>query len=340
MSASNEDSLYFSVLGPVRAWRGKRELNLGSPQQRVVLAVLLLRRGRPVTVAEFVDAVWGEAPPSAAVSVLRTYASRLRKVLEDGRGVGGSPRVLVSVADGYLLRVPERAVDLGVFEQRVAEGRKQRAAGELAAAADLLRAGLAEWEGVPLAGIPGPLAEVERSRLAEERLTVLESCLEIEVELGQLGEAVPRLISLTGEYPLREELCRLLMLALYRSGRQAEALAAYRRTRGTLVAELGVEPGVSLRDLHDRILAADASLLPERSGPQQRLSSRELGAAGQVAGPAQLPADLPTFTGRQAELEQVRTLAPDTGTPSSVTVISGMAGIGKTTLAVHWAHRM
>ncbi|MEV6170825.1 BTAD domain-containing putative transcriptional regulator [Streptomyces sp. NPDC051954] len=340
MSASNEDSLYFSVLGPVRAWRGKRELNLGSPQQRVVLAVLLLRRGRPVTVAEFVDAVWGEAPPPAAVSVLRTYASRLRKLLEEERGVGGPPRVLVSAADGYLLRVPERAVDLGVFEQRVAEGRKQRAAGELAAAADLLRAGLAQWEGVPLAGIPGPLAEVERSRLAEERLTVLESCLEIEVELGQLGEAVPRLISLTGEYPLREELCRLLMLAFYRSGRQAEALAAYRRTRGTLVAEVGVEPGVSLRDLHDRILAADASLLPERSGPQQRLSSREPGAAGQVAGPAQLPADLPTFTGREDELKQVRTLGPDTTTSSTVTVISGMAGIGKTALAVHWAHRI
>ncbi|MEV6134273.1 BTAD domain-containing putative transcriptional regulator [Streptomyces violaceusniger] len=342
--------LRFAVLGRVRAWRGAVELDLGSPQQRAVLAALLLRRGRPVTVAELVDAVWGDRSPPAAVSVLRTYVSRLRKVLGSGARAEGSVQVVVSVTDGYLVRVPEGSLDLGVFEQRVAEGRKRRAAGELSAAAELLRAGLEEWEGAPLAGLPGPLAEVERSRLAEERLTALESCLEIDVELGRLSEAVPQLIALTGEHPLREQLCWLLMLALYRSGRQAEALAAYRRTRDTLVAELGVEPGASLRDLRDRVLAADASLKPERSGPEQQLSPREPGtagpgtgghaAAGHVAFPAQLPADLPTFTGRQAELEQVRTLAPDTGTPSSVTVISGMAGIGKTTLAVHWAHRI
>ncbi|CDR07475.1 AfsR/SARP family transcriptional regulator [Streptomyces iranensis] len=170
MNATRADSLCFAVLGPVRAWRGAHELDLGSPQQRVVLAALLLRRGRPVTVAELADAVWGDEPPPAAVSVLRTYASRLRKVLEPGRDAGEPPRVVVSAADGYLARVPEGSVDLGVFERRVAEAKKLRATGAMSAAAGLLRAALDGWEGTPLAGLPGPLAEAERSRLAEERL--------------------------------------------------------------------------------------------------------------------------------------------------------------------------
>ncbi|MET9970121.1 AfsR/SARP family transcriptional regulator, partial [Streptomyces sp. NPDC006356] len=268
MDISATAPLRFAVLGRVRAWRGATELDLGSPQQTAVLAALLLRRGRPVTMAELVDAIWGDEPPATAVSILRTYVSRLRKVLNPGPGAAGSPespessQPVVSVMDGYLARVPEGSVDLEVFEQRVARAQRLRAEGELPAATKLLHTAVDAWEGAPLAGLPGPLAETERSRLAEERLSTLETCLEIDVELGRLGEAIPTLIALTGEYPLREQLSRLLMLALYRSGRQAEALAAYRRTRSTLVAELGVEPGESLRELHHRILAADASLEP------------------------------------------------------------------------------
>ncbi|MEV6170896.1 BTAD domain-containing putative transcriptional regulator [Streptomyces sp. NPDC051954] len=336
--------LRFAVLGRVRAWRGATELNLGSPQQRVVLAALLLRRGRPVTVAELVDAIWGDEPPTAAVSVLRTYVSRLRKTLNPGPDAARSPEAhespqpVVSVTDGYLVRLPDGSLDLDVFEQRVARAQKRRAEGELPAATKLLHTALDEWEGAPLAGLPGPLAEVERSRLAEERLSTLETCLEIDVELGRLSEVIPTLITLTSEHPLREQLSRLLMLALYRSGRQAEALAAYRRTRSTLVAELGVEPGGSLRELHHRILAADASLEP--LAPEREAAPQEPEAVSHTATPAQLPADLPVFTGRQDELRQVLSLAPDSVTPPSLTVISGMAGIGKTTLAVHWAHRV
>ncbi|WP_437088131.1 AfsR/SARP family transcriptional regulator [Streptomyces sp. enrichment culture] len=347
------DSLRFTVLGPVRAWQGERELELGSPQQRAVLAALLLRRGRLVTVSELVDAVWGEEPPAAAVSVLRTYVSRLRKVLEPGRATGDPPRVVVSAADGYLIRVSEEALDLSVFEARLAEARRLRAAGETSAAAELLHTALGAWRGTPLAGLPGPLAETERSRLHEEWLNTLQSRLETDLQLGRHQEVITELTSLTGEHPLREQLCRLLMLALYRSGRQAEALAAYRRTRKTLVAELGIEPGAPLRELHDRILAADGSLDPApavgETGPPQASADvperphADLRTVPGVTRPAQLPADLPSFTGRRTELAQVQALLPADGAAPSTVVISaigGMAAIGKTTLAVHWAHQI
>ncbi|MGY0068746.1 AfsR/SARP family transcriptional regulator [Streptomyces sp. QTS137] len=378
------NSVRFAVLGPVRAWRGTRELDLGSPQQRVVLALLLLRRGRPVPLGELLDAVWGERPPAAAVSVLRTYVSRLRKVLEPGRDpAAGQPRVIVSVGDGYVLRIPDDALDLAVFQHRVARAKKSRAAGDPSGAAELLHAALGGWQGAALAGLPGPLAETVRSWLDEEWLTALEARLDVDIELGRHHEVIAELIPLTGRHPLREQLCRLLMLALYRAGRQAEALAAYRGTRRALVRELGVEPGAQLQDLHDRILAADPALMPDpvpgstpaplrsaspaplrqvRPSDQAEPSAAPVvsepsvvapadgddrsdphGSPEGTARPAQLPADLPTFAGRHAELERTGALLPEDGSPPSTVVISaigGMGGIGKSTLAVHWAHRV
>lgn len=391
----NVNTFRFAVLGPVRAWRGERELDIGSPQQRVVLAALLLRRGRPLPLGELIDAVWGEEPPAAAVSVLRTYVSRLRKVLEPDRRPAEQPRALVSVGDGYLLRVPDDGLDLAVFQRRVAEAKEARAAGDVSGAADLLRAALDGWRGAALTGVPGPLAETARSWLDEEWLAALEARLDADIELGRHHEVIAELFPLTAGHPLREELCRLLMLALYRSGRQAEALAAYRGTRAALVAELGVEPGLSLQDLHDRILAADPALMPHPAGSpapavpgQARPSVRAArsgaapedgttadgataggvtpddgataggatpddaarpgpadphGSPFQPARPAQLPADLPTFAGRDTELGLIGDLLPRDGSPPSTVVISaigGMGGIGKSTLAVHWAHRV
>ncbi|WP_446447286.1 AfsR/SARP family transcriptional regulator [Streptomyces adustus] len=418
-----------TVLGPVRGWLGGRELDLGSPQQRVVLAALLLRRGRAVTLAELVDAVWGMEPPTAAVSVLRTYVSRLRKALEPDRDPDVPPRTIVSVGDGYRAEIPEDALDLAAFERQVADAARASATGDTAAAAALLHHALDGWRGVALAGLPGPLAEAERSRLAEERLNVLERRLDLDVRLGRHGQVVSELMSLTGEFPLREELCRLYVLALYRSGRQAEALAAYRRIRTTLVNELGIEPGAPLRDLHARILASDPSLagpstsvsdrtpfaaptpgpapIPVSSptsvsapasgpvtaadaGPRHPADSAAVGPPARgvphgraaSAGPAdtagaarssthenagttgpspaepvrrpaaqppfsprlaQLPADLPSFIGRRAELERARGLLPvDGSAPATVLIsaIGGMAGVGKTTLAVHLAHQV
>ncbi|WP_446045452.1 AfsR/SARP family transcriptional regulator [Streptomyces olivaceus] len=337
----------FALLGPVRAWRGERELDLRSPQQRVVLAALLLRRGRPATVAELVDAVWGDEPPSTAVSVLRTYVSRLRKVLESGRDARESPRVVVSVGDGYLVRVPEGSLDLGVFEGRVAEAKKLRDAGEVGGAAERLRVALDGWQGTALAGLPGPLAVAERARLAEVRLAVLETLLEVEVQLGQHGVAIAALTALAVEHPLRERLQELLMLGLYRSGRRAEALAVYRRTRGTLVTELGIEPGPSLRELHERVLASDASLdLPppaQEANPPGASTTSRSSTAVNAGRPAQLPRDMVNFVGRRGELDQFRALlADDMGGSAAVAIgtIAGMAGVGKTALAVHLAHRI
>ncbi|MFJ6464620.1 AfsR/SARP family transcriptional regulator [Streptomyces sp. NPDC091387] len=338
---SSTNSVRFSVLGPIRAWHGERELDLGSPQQRAVLVALLLRRGRPATLDELLDAVWGENQPAAAVSVLRTYVSRLRKVLEPERGTADSAQPVVSVGSGYLIRFQEDALDLAVFEQRVAEARKLRANGELSDAAGLLHTALDTWQGRALAGVPGPLAESERSWLSEERLTALELRLDIDVELGRHEEVISELTSLAGRHPLREQQCQLLMLALYRSGRQAEALSVYRRTRRSLRAELGVEPGAALQEMHERILAADVSLVPPRrpEAPQESASP----ALRQPARPAQLPADLANFAGRHTDLDRARALLPKDGRPPATVVISaigGMAGIGKTTLAVHWAHEI
>ncbi|MFJ8335296.1 AfsR/SARP family transcriptional regulator [Streptomyces sp. NPDC094437] len=344
MEAANADSVRFAVLGPVRAWRGQQELDLGSPQQRVVLAALLLRLGRPVTLGELIDAVWGEDPPKGAVAVVRTYVSRLRKVLEPRRGAGESARLLVSTADGYLADLPVEALDFGVFEQRAAEAKRLRAEGRIAPAAQLLHAALDGWEGIPLAGLPGPLAESGRARLTEVRLTALENRLDLDLRLGRHHDVVAELAALTGEHPLRERPCRLLMLALYRSGRQAEALAAYRQARSTLVAELGVEPGTALRTLQDRILAADPGLdLPQDPGTKPAPAPVTPAPARELARPAQLPADLPTFIGRSPELEQLRGLLPGEGElPQTVVInaIAGMAGVGKTALAVHWAHEI
>ncbi|MFJ9423197.1 AfsR/SARP family transcriptional regulator [Streptomyces sp. NPDC101249] len=342
MEAANADPVRLAVLGPVRAWRGAQELDLGSPQQRVVLSALLLRLGRPVTVGELIDAVWGDDPPHAAVAVLRTYVSRLRKVLEPDRG-GGSAQLIVSAADGYLADLPEEALDLTVFAQRVAEAKRLRADGRLPAAADLLHAALADWAGTPLAGLPGPLAEAERARLTEVRLNALESRLDLDLRLGRHHDVVAELAALTTDHPLRERPCRLLMLALYRSGRQAEALAVYRRARSTLVRELGVEPGAELRGLQDRILAADPSLDLAPAPGDEPPAPASAAPEGRFARPAQLPADLATFTGRTPELDQLRAQLPGEGVrPATVVInaIAGMAGVGKTALAVHWAHEI
>lgn len=339
------NSLRFTVLGPVRAVHGEQELDLGSPQQRAVLVALLLRRGRPLTLGELVDAVWGEEPPAAAVSVLRTYVSRLRKILEPERDPAEAPRVIVSVGDGYLVRVAEDALDLAGFERQVEEAKKLRVDGDLPGAAALLHSALGQWQGTALAGIPGPLAASERTWLEEERLSTLETRLDLDIELGRHAEIVPELFSLTHRHPLRERLCGLLMLALYQGGRQAEALAAYRRARADLVSELGVEPGLELQQLHDRILAADVSLAAPaaRSSAAPATDTAAAGAGDHLARPAQLPPDLPTFVGRHAELERVRALLPADGRPAGTVVISaigGMGGVGKTTLAVHWAHEI
>ncbi|MCG7210573.1 AfsR/SARP family transcriptional regulator [Streptomyces arenae] len=324
-SAAEAAAVRFSVLGPVRAWRAEEPLNTGSPQQRALLAALLLREGRTATAAELIDALWGAEPPSQALAAVRTYASRLRKILDPG--------VLVSESGGYAVRgLGEGALDLAAAQDLAAEAEKARGAGDLSQARDVLNRALALWDGEPLAGVPGPYADAQRVRLEEWRLQLLESRLDMDLEQGCHAEAVSELTALTAAHPLRERLRELLMLALYRSGRQAEALAVYADTRRLLAEELGVDPRPGLRELQQRILRADPALA-EPSAP----------AAAPPAAPvrpAQLPATVPDFTGRSAfvaELSEV--LASAEGRVMAVSALAGIGGVGKTTLAVHVAHQ-
>ncbi|MET9377925.1 BTAD domain-containing putative transcriptional regulator [Streptomyces sp. NPDC002992] len=316
------NDLRFGVLGPVRAWRDGAALPSGSPQQRALLAALLLREGRTATASELIDAIWGEDPPSQALAAVRTYASRLRKVLDAG--------VLVSDAGGYAIRVPAGVVDLNIAQELAAEAEKLRAAGDRSEARARLTKALALWDGEPLASVPGPYAETQRARLEEWRLQLLETRLDMDLEAGAHAEAVSELTALTAAHPLRERLRELLMLALYRGGRQAEALAVYADTRRLLADELGVDPCPELSRLQQRILRADAELARpvEESTP-----------APAVARPAQLPATVPDFTGRASFVRELGDrLATAEGSVMAVSALAGIGGVGKTTLAVHLAH--
>ncbi|MFC8512830.1 BTAD domain-containing putative transcriptional regulator [Streptomyces sp. NPDC057257] len=323
--SAGPEAVRFAVLGPVRARRGEEQLSTGSPQQRALLAALLLREGRTATAAELIDALWGEEPPSQALAAVRTYASRLRKVLDPG--------VLVSESGGYAVRgLAEGAFDLAVAQDLAAEAEKARGAGDLCHAREVLDRALHLWDGETLAGVPGPYAEAQRVRLEEWRLQLLESRLDMDLEQGCHAEAVAELTALTAAHPLRERLRELLMLALYRSGRQAEALAVYADTRRLLADELGVDPRPGLRELQQRILQADPGLA-EPSAPQAA-------PAPAPVRPAQLPATVPDFTGRAAFVKELgEVLATAEGRVMAVSAVAGIGGVGKTTLAVHVAHQ-
>ncbi|MGW2231205.1 AfsR/SARP family transcriptional regulator [Streptomyces formicae] len=313
----------FSVLGPVRAWHGTEQLNTGSPMQRALLAALLLRDGRTATASELIDALWGDEPPSQALAAVRTYASRLRKVLPPG--------VLLSESGGYAVRVTEGALDLTAAEDLWAAAEKARGVGDLCQARSLVNKALGLWDGEPLANVPGPYAETQRTRLEEWRLQIVESRLDMDLEQGCHAEAVSELTALTAAHPLRERLRELLMLALYRSGRQAEALAVYADTRRLLADELGVDPRTGLKELQQRILQADPALSEPSAGDPEPATT--------VVRPAQLPATVPDFTGRKSFVDELSDiLSTAEGRVMAVSALAGIGGVGKTTLAVHVAH--
>ena len=305
-------------------------MDVGPPQQRAVLAGLLVREGGQVSLGGLVEGVWGDRAPGSAERVIRQYVYRLRLVL--GRAGSGG---IGSVGGGYVLEVDPGSCDLTCFTRLVARARKARADGDPGAAVALFAEGLALWGGSALAGVPGPYAAAQRARLDELRLDVQEEHAAVLADLGRYDQAAAELSALVTAHPLRERLREVQMLALYRAGRQAEALEVFREASTLLRQELGVDPGPGLTAMHQRILATDPTLL--NPAPAQPTPAAPAVPAELV--PAQLPGDVAHFTGRAEQVEALTELAERAGSTVVVSAIGGSAGIGKTALVVHWGHR-
>ena len=293
------------LLGPVRAIRLGRETALGGPRKRAVLALLVLEAGRVVPAGRLTEELWRDSPPPGASVTLRSYVSRLRAAL-------GTDAVLDGRGGGYMITVQADDVDARRFERLVAAGQAALDGGQAAAAAGRFIAALGLWRGRALADVCDVEAlALESARLEELRLAAVEGRIEADIALGRHAQVTGELERLVAEHPVRERLWRLLVLALYRDERQADALAAYRRARRMLAAELGLEPGEELRRLEQAVLRQEV--------PEASLSSRH-----------NLPAPLTSFLGRDHDLARLERLLGE----ARLITLTGPGGAGKTRLAV------
>ncbi|MCX5255453.1 tetratricopeptide repeat protein [Streptomyces canus] len=402
MGRGSQSGLRFGLLGPPILYDGHGGAGVrvvGSRKQRILLAALLLEAGRVVSAETLKDALWGGTPPASAKASLHNHVSRLRRLLDD-------PERLQAMAPGYLLRVAPGELDVQVFESHAARARGAHADGNWTETVQACAAALALWRGAPLSGVPSELAGYALvQRLEEARLLLLEWHYDAELALADTrpGALVPELSALAAEHPLRESYHRQLMLALHRTGRQAEALAVHRDLRTRLVEELGVEPGPAVRETHVEVLRGGAGAGRAEAGTRGAGAVRDAGAdrtggegsAGRsgravdfgepreesrstppgalhpgatredappaphpshpashppspalapeagtllpLPRPAQLPPPPGHFTGRATARDDLRDVLTLGGGPA-VGVISGMAGVGKSALALHVAH--
>jgi DNA-binding SARP family transcriptional activator len=332
MGSAHDVQVEFGMLGSLVASSMGSPITLASAKTRVVLASLLLRPGRPVSTADLVERLWDGEPTKGARNTAQSYVMRLRASLGDASGV------IRTHPGGYLIDVPEAAVDLWRFRQHLALAKQAQEAGELQAEAHELQAGLALWRGAPLTDVPSDfLHRREVPTLVEEHLQTLERRIDVELELGQHARLIAELHKLTTEHPLREHFWGQLMLALVRSERQADALAVYREVSALLRQELGVDPGEPLQRLHHQILNGDATVT-RTAAVAPRPSSAERWAA-----PMQLPPDISDFVGRDAQVAKIDELTGrirTRGRAVPIAVLSGPPGVGKTALAIHVAHRL
>ncbi|MGX1676348.1 BTAD domain-containing putative transcriptional regulator [Streptomyces sp. NPDC055400] len=336
MDGGSPQLLRFEALGPLQAWRGGTPLELGPIKRQAVLAALLLRQGAVVSHDRLLDAVWGMEPPAGGRKVLPTHVNSLRRAL-DPEGTEPAQSVIRSGKGWYRLVVEGVRLDTADLEERGSQAMLTIASGDLATAADQLSAAIELFRGEPLAGLPGPFAQEERQRWDERRRTLRLEWLKCLVLLGRCAEALDdlgRVSSASDRYD--ESLTALRIRALYGCGRQAEALNAFEDMRVRLRDELGADPGEELRRVHEAVLHQDDAFILR---PPTRSMLRESAVA------AELPHDAPGFAGRTGELARLHALLPpeqERGAANTVVIsaIGGAAGIGKTALAVHWAHQV
>ncbi|HEY3867643.1 MAG TPA: BTAD domain-containing putative transcriptional regulator [Actinocrinis sp.] len=320
------------VLGPLRAFAGGREIELGAPKQRAAFAVLALCANTVIPRDELIDRIWGESIPTTAAGSLHTYVSGLRRALaglcDPGPLSGGS--------DGYSLRLHPDGLDSTRAQQLSARARSAREAGDPDAAIDALDEALSLWHaGPPLGALPGPFAAQQRARLSAMRLRVLVDRAELLVDAGRsadLAEAAAQLEIEACAHPFDERLHSVLMLALHHSGRTADALGHYLALRRSLAEELGIEPEASTQAVHMAILA---------QGPPRPVAPPAPAARPTLVSalPAQLPHDSASLVGRTDETRRIIGLAdPDADASPRIVMVVGVGGVGKTTLAVRCGH--
>jgi YVTN family beta-propeller protein len=322
--------LEFRILGPLEVLDNGREVSIKGRKLQSVLALLLLHRGEVVSRDRLIDDLWGEEPPATAAKTLQVHVSRLRRELGEA---------VVSRTGGYLIQVEPNQLDLERFEQLVTEGRRALAERHPERASERLREALELWRGPPLPELANePFARTEIGRLEDARLDAMEERLEADLELGRYAEAIRELEPLVARHPYRERLRELLMLALYRAGRQADALAAYRDARHVLAEEQGLEPGKRLRDLHTAILAQDPALEPEtvteperQPEPADRARARAWPAVAGGLAAAALAALLVVLLAGGDDAPEAQPLTPDS---HAVAVIDPAANRVRTAVSV------
>lgn len=331
----------FRLLGPLEVRRNGHVVPIRAGKHRTLLACLLLRSNRVVPIGELVEALWGDHPPARIKGTLQTYVMRLRQAL-------GDPSPIHTTPDGYLLAVPPNRIDVHRFATGAELARQAVREADLTRARAAYAETMALWRGPALADVPSEaLSRDEVPRLTELMMRLHEERTEVELALGNHEQLVPVLRGLTNDHPWRERFWGQLMLALYRSSRQAEALEVFRQVDRMLHEQLGIDPSEDLRAMHQSILVGDPRLAAPavrqgKQGSQVKQVEREPVAEPGSTAPSQLPYDLTDFVGRAALVDRItRLLAPgDPGTAVPIVTLSGGPGIGKTALAVHVAHRL
>jgi DNA-binding SARP family transcriptional activator/tetratricopeptide (TPR) repeat protein len=329
------------LLGAVELRSCGRLVDAGPPRQRCVLAALAVDVGRPVLVETVVDRVWGEHPPQRVREAVYVYVTRIRKLIDEANNGDGADGALVRRSRGYVLDLDPDQVDVHRFRRLVRQAREPAVPEERRLV--LLRAALDLWRGTPLAGVPGDWAAAMRARCQQEHVDAATAWADAELGAGNSAGVAGPLAALVERHPLAESLVAALMRALHAAGTSAQALELYRQTRDRLVEDLGVEPGPELQDVHQAILRGDLDA-PQPARARLATGSASPGLAGSgPARPAQLPPDVSGFTGRARELARLDAILEATDRQPTAVVISavcGTAGVGKTALAIHWAHRV